>query len=389
MQGNKIAAHAALNAGATNFFGYPITPSSEVFETWVQLCGDPENPNKSPVTEDKLQYLQCEDEMSSGFTMIGSCLAGKKAFTATAGPGNVLMQDAFSAAEALRIPTVAIIVQRGGLSTSTVIYSQEEVTLTCYGGNGEGFRVVYSPSTLQEYYKYTMKSFNTAWKYRYPTFVLADGYQGKMEGEIELRKMDQEDYIEPKPILLGEERQKGISTNLRNCYDQEEEINEVIEQYRKDYITDSKKLAESKSYKTRGSETIIIAHGIVATAARKAVDLLREDGIKVGLWRPITLRPLDKERLIKTLRGRKRIIFVESALGQLARLVNDALMYGLFGHSDTNTGTQENVRMKRNVRIELAQNLNIETLFYPAIGINPEDIVKFVKSKEKNEKKKK
>ena len=154
MQGNAVIAHAARAAGATSFYGYPITPSTEVFETWVQLCGNPHKPALSPVTKERLSYLQCEDEMASGFALIGACLAGKKVFTATAGPGNILMQDAFSAAEALRIPTVAVIMQRGGLSTSTVIYSQEEVTLTCFGGNGEGFRVVYSPSSLQDLYTY-------------------------------------------------------------------------------------------------------------------------------------------------------------------------------------------------------------------------------------------
>ena len=140
--GNKILAQAAKDAGAKVMFGYPITPASEILETWVTLCQQ----------ENKISFLQTEDEMAAGFATIGACLAGKPAFTATAGPGNVLMQDAFSMAEALRIPTVAMIVQRGGLSTSTVIYSQEEVRLTCYGGNGEGFRIVYSTAGLQELY---------------------------------------------------------------------------------------------------------------------------------------------------------------------------------------------------------------------------------------------
>lgn len=353
MQGNQIAAYAALNAGATNFFGYPITPSSEILETWVRLVGDLNKPNKSPVTNILLDYLQCEDEMTSGFGMIGACLAGKKAFTATAGPGNVLMQDAFSAAEALRIPTVALIIQRGGLSTSTVIYSQEEVTLTCFGGNGEGFRIVYSPSGLQELYDYTIKAFNSAWKFRFPTFILADGYQGKMEGEINLHEMDSSYYVKPQPILLGEKSKKGIPTNMRNCYDQEEEIYEVIEEYRKDFERLSPEISESESYNTEDADSVIIAHGIVATAAKVAVNQLRESGKKVGLWRPITLRPLDVKTLVKTIRGKKQIIYIESALGQLARMVNDEI-----------------------VRNEV--NIKIREFYKPALGITPAEIVDFI-----------
>ena len=165
--GNQILAQAAKDGGAKTMFGYPITPSTEILENWAKFC-----------LEDKsLSFLQTEDEMAAGFAVIGSCLIGVPAFTATAGPGNILMQDAFVMAEALRVPTVALIMQRGGMSTSTVIYSQQEVRLTCFGGNSEGFRIVFSPSNLQELYDFTLKAFQYAWRYRWPTFVLADGYQ--------------------------------------------------------------------------------------------------------------------------------------------------------------------------------------------------------------------
>lgn len=363
LQGNAAIARAAFAAGATHFYGYPITPSSEIFETWVKLTGNPAHPTKSSITNEPLQYLQCEDEMASGFAMIGSCLAGKKAFTATAGPGNILMQDAFSMAEALRIPTVAIIMQRGGLSTSTVIYSQEEVTLTTLGGNGEGFRVVYSPTGMQELYDYTIKSFNTAWRYRYPTFLLGDGYQGKMQGEVNLHPMPRSDYIKPEAILLGKHRKNGISTNLRNCYDLEEEINSVIEEYRYDFIKNADAIAESETYKTRGAHTVIIAHGIVAGAAKAAVDELRKNGALIGMWRPITLRPLDVTSLRRALFGVKEIIFVESALGQLARLVKEALLTG---------------EGKKTFSITLP---GIREFYRPAIGVSPQEIVEFVLNK--------
>ena len=116
------------------------------------------------------KFLQTEDELSAGFTTVGGVLAGLKAFTATAGPGNTLMQEPMSMAEMMRLPVVTIVQQRGGPSTATVIYSQQEVTMTTQGGNGEGIRIVYSPSNHQELFDYTLKAFNTAWKYRFPTF---------------------------------------------------------------------------------------------------------------------------------------------------------------------------------------------------------------------------
>jgi len=306
MMGNEVLAHAALSAGAKIMFSYPITPASEILEYWIQLA----QKNAS------LKYQQSEDEMAAGFGAIGSCLAGVPAFTASAGPGNVLMQDAFSMAEALRVPLVAMIMQRGGLSTSTVIYSQEEVRLTCFGGNGEGFRIIYSTSNLQELYDYTQKAFQVAWQYRFPTFILADGYQGKMMGAVEISH--QPSAINPQPIL-----KPGV--NLRNCYNLEEEIGEIILNYNDEYQKTRVKIEEAEEYQLTGAEIIIIAHGIVAAAAKPAIDNLRKNGYPVGLFRPITLRPFPSNAAAKILRQAKKAVVIESALGQLAGLLKDEL----------------------------------------------------------------
>lgn len=311
LMGNQVLAQAALNAGAKIMFGYPITPASEILETWAKLCQEKKN----------LSYLQSEDEMAAGFSTIGACLAGVPAFTATSGPGNVLMQDAFSMAEALRIPTVAMIMQRGGLSTSTVIYSQEEVRLTCFGGNGEGLRVVYSTSNLQELYDYTLKAFQVAWKYRFPTFILADGYQAKMMGEVEIEKLPSSKFQLPnvEPIL-----KQGI--NLRNCYNLEEEIGKVIDNYLKEYQRVRAEIEEHENYQLDGAKIILIAHGIVAAAAKPAIDELRKKEIAVGLFRPITLRPFPVKAATKTFDQAEKIIILESAQGQLASLLRDEVI---------------------------------------------------------------
>jgi len=337
MMGNEILATAAKVAGAKIMFGYPITPSSEILETWAKLCEKDKN----------LKILQTEDEMAAGFGMIGACLAGVPAFTASAGPGNVLLQDAFSMAEALRIPTVAMIVQRGGLSTSTVIYSQEEVTLTCFGGNGEGFRIVYSPSTLQELYNLTLKAFDVTWRYRFPTFILADGYLGKMKGAVEISsELGIQSSELFKPIL-----KEGV--NLRNCYNLEEEIGKIILDYSDDFAKMREVVEEAENYQTEDAKTIVLAHGIVAAAAKVAISKLRQEGAKVGLFRPITLRPFPTQAVTKVLEGAERIITIESAMGQMARLFKDEL-FGI--------------------------NLPLTEVNKPAVGFTPEEIEETIKN---------
>ena len=173
MTGNEVCAWACVAAKADIMYGYPITPQNEIMHYWTRLA-----PKRGK------RFLQTEDEISAGFTTLGGVMSGRKAFTATAGPGNVLMQEAASMAEMMRLPVVMIIQQRGGPSTATVIYSQQELTLTTFGGNGEGHRIVYSTSNHQELFDYTIKSFNAAWTYRFPTFVLGDGYQAKMRESL-------------------------------------------------------------------------------------------------------------------------------------------------------------------------------------------------------------
>lgn len=327
MTGNEVIAWAAIAAGADIMCGYPITPQNEIMHYWTRLAPRFER-----------GFLQTEDEMSAGFATIGGVLAGKRAFTATAGPGNVLMQDPLAMAEMMRLPVVAIICQRGGPSTATVIYSQQEVNLTCFGGNGEGLRVVYSPSSHHELYAYVLKAFDTAWTYHFPTFVLGDGYQSKMREPVELF-----DPVErgsgPVATLpyLGAPGIPGIDREpvlLRNTYNLEEELFWVLSQYQAEYEKMAEEMAEYEQLGLEGAEVIVVAHGVVARAARAAVEELRDRGVPVGLFRPITLRPFPAAALRQALAGDgvpgtvRKILVCESAQGQLERLVKEAL-YGL------------------------------------------------------------
>lgn len=333
ISGNDAATEAADAAGANFMSGYPITPATEILQNWAKLN------DKFP---QKYKFVQSEDETSAGFTAIGAVLAGLKAFTASAGPGHILLQDPLVMAEAMRIPLVTIIMQRGGPSTGTVIYSQQEVTLACFGGNGEGLRIVYSVSGVQDVYDYVIKAFYMAWKYRYPVIVLGDGYVAKMK---ELIKLYRPKHLAKSEKIIGKLHE---IKNIRNCFNFENELNKVLMKNIKDYENDFAKITESMEYKCKDAETVIIAHGIVANSAMTAVDLLRERGIKVGLFRPITLRPFDYHKLSKIVANTSEVIICESAYGQLERLVKDKL-YGL---------------------------TRIKTFQKPVLAINPEDIIK-------------
>jgi 2-oxoglutarate ferredoxin oxidoreductase subunit alpha len=319
MTGNEVVAWAALAAGAVHMFGYPITPQNEIMHYWRRLA-----------PEYGRGFLQTEDELSAGFTAIGAIIAGKAAFSATAGPGTILFQEPLSMAEMMRLPLVLVVQQRGGPSTATVIYSQQEVTLACFGGNGEGMRLVYSTASHQELYDYTIKAFHHAWSYRFPTLVLGDGYQAKMREALIIYDPAERGWeaIPAEPIL-GPERIQGGGRpllHLRNAFSVEEELAEVLREHLDDFARAAPELVEYEFTGEPGAEILVAAHGIVGRAARAAVEELRAEGRPVNFFRAITLRPFPEEALLEALRiSGGAMLVVESAVGQFGRMARLAV----------------------------------------------------------------
>lgn len=360
MTGAEVCVQAAFDAGAGMMYGYPITPATEVFTGWIKRGG---------------KYLQTEDEIAAGFAVCGGVLAGQKAFSATSGPGHILMQDAFAMAEGMRLPVVLIVGQRGGPSSGTVIYSQQEVILACFGGNGEGLRFVYSPASLTELYELTRRAFNDAWQYRFPVIVLTDGYMLKTRGVIDFdviaRRPQADEAIPMKQEIasLTSFARNDIENipayplvpedkviHWQNIYTFEDQLYYEVNSAKDDFHKISEDVAKSEEYLTEDAEILLIAHGIVGACAKEAVMSLRESGIKVGLFRPITLRPFPKKQLDKVCgwQGIKKIIVIESALGQLARVVRDQLAPEI--------------------------DVGFDYLQRPGMGIEVEEIVEFVKN---------
>ncbi|MFY9257866.1 MAG: ferredoxin oxidoreductase [Dethiobacteria bacterium] len=314
MTGNETITWAALAAGADYMFGYPITPQNEIMHHWRRLA-----------PQYGRGFLQTEDELSAGFTTIGAIISGKAAFSATAGPGTVLFQEPLSMAEMMRLPVVVAVQQRGGPSTATVIYSQQELNLTCFGGNGEGLRLVYSTSSHQELYDYTIKAFHNAWRYRFPTFILGDGYQAKMREALQLYDPAERGIGPiPKESILGSKRagQDEPLLHLRNSFSVEEELSEVLGRHLDDYARAAPELVEHEFIGEPGGELLVAAHGIVGRAARQAVQELRREGRPVNFFRPITLRPFPEEPFREALQlSGGAVLVVESAEGQLGNLI--------------------------------------------------------------------
>lgn len=337
LMGNEILAYAAKDAGAKIMYGYPITPTTEVLSTWVKTCEQNSDLN--------LKYLQTEDEGAAGFGVCGSVLAGVPAFTATAGPGNILMQDPIVMSEAMRLPFVGFIGMRGGPSSGTVIYSQQELTLTIFGGNGEGLRIVYSSSSLQDLYNYGKKVFKIAWEHRFPTFLLYDGYQGKMKGEVDVGSEKLEaGSLNREPILKG---------NMRNIYNLEEELGEVILNYKDEFERIAEEIIEYETQGEKNSEIVVFAHGIVASAGKIAVSNLRQKGKRVSLFRPITLWPFPTKQAANFIQSAKKIIVFESSLGQFGRIIKDQIYW---------------------------LNIPLVEINKPAVGFTPEEIERTIDS---------
>lgn len=344
MTGNEVCAWAAIAAKADVMYGYPITPQNEIMHYWTRLA-----PKYGKT------FLQTEDEISAGFTSLGGCMVGKKTFTATAGPGNVLMQESAVMAEMMRIPVVYIIQQRGGPSTATVIYAQQEVNMTTFGGNGEGFRIVYSTAGHQDLFDYTIKAFNMAWKYRFPAFVLGDGYQAKMREPVTLY-----DPVEKGIELVAAEATLGNTepgkqyVNMRNCLSVEEELDDIMQIHLKDYAEMASEIVEWDEQMIDDADIVLIAHGVVSRATLRAMKALREEGMKIGYFRPITLRPFPGDALRAVAKKAKKLFVTESAQGQLLRLVKEELCGEFVGE--------------------------IATYLRPGVGITTEEVIEQVKN---------
>jgi 2-oxoglutarate/2-oxoacid ferredoxin oxidoreductase subunit alpha len=314
MKGNEVIAEAAIRCGCDAYFGYPITPQSEVMETLMAL---------RPWEDSGMVVLQAESEIAAINMIYGAAGCGKKVITSSSSPGISLMSEGISYIAGSELPCVIVNVQRGGPGLGTIQPSQADYNqATKGGGHGDYSLLVLAPSSVQEMHDFVGLGFELAFKYRNPVMILADGVIGQMMEKVEL--MDQKSRWTPEQIeeISGswattgksENRGKHIITSLEMDANIMEQNNLRLQ------AKYNKMKAEEVRYemiKCEDADYVLVAFGSAARICQKTVQLARNKGIRVGLLRPITLYPFP-EKVVSELAGRvKGFLSVEFNAGQM------------------------------------------------------------------------
>ena len=313
MKGNEAIAHAAIRCGADAFFGYPITPQSEIIETLALL---------KPWETTGMVVLQAESEVAAINMVYGGAGAGKRVFTTSSSPGVALMQEGISYMAGAEIPGVFVNVQRGGPGLGTIQPSQSDYfQATRGGGNGDYYVIVLAPNSVQEMADFVDLAFTLAFKYRNPAMILSDGVIGQMMEKVVLppikpRRTEEQIKKECPWATIGRpaDREPNILTSLELKPEIMEQRNlHMQEKYQ--LIRDNEVRYEAT--KCDDADYIIVSFGSAARIGEKAVELAREQGIKVGLFRPITLWPFPSKQIVEAAKGKKGILVSEINAGQM------------------------------------------------------------------------
>lgn len=321
MKGNEALARAAIRCGVDGYFGYPITPQSEVIETLAE---------EKPWETTGMVVLQAESEVASINMLYGAGGAGKRAMTSSSSPGIALMQEGIAYMAGAEIPGVIVNVQRGGPGLGTIQPSQSDYfQATRGGGNGDYYVIVLAPNSVQEMADFVDVAFNLAFKYRIPAMILSDGVIGQMMEKVILppykpRRTEEEIRRECPWASIGrtKDRQPNILTSLELKPEAMEKHNLHLQQKYQE-IRDNEVRFETQD--TDDCDYLIVAFGSAARIAQKAIELAHEEGIKIGLFRPITLWPFPSRQIAELAHGKKGVLVVEINAGQMVEDVRLAI----------------------------------------------------------------
>jgi 2-oxoglutarate ferredoxin oxidoreductase subunit alpha len=322
MKGNEVIALAAVNAGCDGYFGYPITPQTEIIETLMEM---------KPWETTGMAVVQAESELSSINMVYGAASSGKKAMTSSSSPGVSLMSEGLSYIAGAELPCVVVNVQRGGPGLGTIQPSQADYfQATKAAGHGDFNLIVLAPNSVQEMYDHVFLAFDLAFKYRNPAMILTDGVIGQMMEKVTIgapvaRMTDefrQKNYASW--ALTGDNGrdEHNIVTSLELESSRQEKVNERIQaKYRA--LRENEVRVEMTQ--CDDAEYVMVAFGSSARIAAKAVEMARADGHKVGLVRPITLFPFPEKELAALASRVKGFLVVELNAGQMVQDVRLAV----------------------------------------------------------------
>lgn len=313
MKGNEVIAEAAVRAGCDAYFGYPITPQTEVIETLMDL---------RPWETTGMVVLQAESETAAINMVYGAASCGKKVMTSSSSPGISLMGEGLSYMAGAELPCVVLNVQRGGPGLGTIQPAQSDYFQAVKaGGHGDFKMLVLAPDSVQEMYDFVSLAFDLAFEYRNPVMILSDGVIGQMMEKVVLSpptpRMTDEYIVEHYGgwALTGKRgRKRNIVTSLELAPRLQEKVNDRLQEK---YRRAQEKEVRYEEFMCGDAEYIIVAYGSSARISSNAVEMAREDGYKVGLLRPITLFPFPSKRLEELAESAKGFLTVEMSTGQM------------------------------------------------------------------------
>ncbi|MBQ8458725.1 3-methyl-2-oxobutanoate dehydrogenase subunit VorB [bacterium] len=308
MKGNYAIANAAVLAGCQCYFGYPITPQSEIGEF---MSGKMQELGRA--------YVSAESELAAINMTIGACSTGVKAMTSSSSCAVSLMQEGLSYATTDELPVVLVSVMRGGPGLGNIYPSQGDYfQATKGGGNGDYKLIVLAPSTVQECADLTYRAFYLAHKYKNPTVLLADGLLGQMMAPVEFKPYPYPEVDNSSWALSGaKDRPARI---IRSYGPLADDRCEFLEKLYEKYKTIEENETEWEEIGTEDADVILVSFGSTARNVKTAVTMCREKGIKAGFFRPITLFPFPNKRLAELAAKTKMFISVEVNMGQM---IND------------------------------------------------------------------
>jgi 2-oxoglutarate ferredoxin oxidoreductase subunit alpha len=315
MRGNHVVAEAAIRAGCRYYFGYPITPQNEIAEYMSEKLSK----------LDGGAFIQAESEIASIHMVIGASMAGGRVMTSSSGPGISLKQEGISFLSALELPAVIVNMTRGGPGMGNIAPAQSDYfQATRGGGHGDYRNIVLAPNSGQELANLTYEAFNLGDKYRIPVIILGDGVLGQMmepvefPAEVQIKKLPYKDWT----LTGAKGRPSRIIRSLILDPIEEEEHNwKLMRKYEKI----SKEELKWETYATDDAKMLVIAFGTAARIAKGGIKRVREEGLKVGLFRPISLWPFPFKAIKELSKKVKHFIVFEMNMGQMVEDVKLSL----------------------------------------------------------------
>ncbi len=310
-KGNVAVIKGAIQAGCRAFYGYPITPASEVAEAaalYIPQVGG--------------TFLQAESEVAAINMVYGASSCGQRVMTASSGPGLSLMQEGISYLAGAELPCVIVDVVRGGPGLGNIAPEQSDYFAMVKGGGHGNYRnLVVAPASVQEMYDLTILAFELSDRYRNPAIVLTDGFVGQMMESLEIE--EREVPIPDKPWAVkgtAESRKNLITSIFLTPEELEAHVRHLEAKYKSAEVE-----ACDETYLTEDAEVLLVGYGIVSRVLRSTVEQLRKFGVKAGLFRPITLWPFPSQALAHAARRCRFVQVVEMSTGQMLEDVKLAI----------------------------------------------------------------